>query len=261
LKGRRSDLICLFILPLFYVVFYGATAWHGGQSLNMRYFIPLLPFWSLAIACIFTELPMPSKVTSLRCAIFIVLLLLTFLFAYTSGVQANKWLLLRFIPCCLAFMLLALCLLYQNTENRLTGLSVSFLLVVCLSFAFVSTLIHDFRLSYHTRKSTFQAAQEIEPYLQPGSLLAFSTWESAIGIISYKPVYLYRPAQNSFKGFTEIINPVLCQKRPAYLFMYEADLSALTQRQLLAAYRIKKHTKISDLTLYELSFISNDTAC
>jgi hypothetical protein len=46
-KDSRS-LILLFLIPLAYIGFYSYSGgWHGGMSLNLRYFVPILPFFSI----------------------------------------------------------------------------------------------------------------------------------------------------------------------------------------------------------------------
>ena len=53
--GRRDDanrraLLLLFLVPAVVIPIYAFFAWHGELALNLRYFLPTLPFLSLLAA-------------------------------------------------------------------------------------------------------------------------------------------------------------------------------------------------------------------
>ena len=47
---HRLAIAMLFQVPAGYIGFYSYFAWHGGISLNLRYFVPVLPFTSILTA-------------------------------------------------------------------------------------------------------------------------------------------------------------------------------------------------------------------
>jgi len=45
----------LLLVPAIFIAVYGYFAWHGGHSLNLRYFVPILPFTSLLASYVWRE--------------------------------------------------------------------------------------------------------------------------------------------------------------------------------------------------------------
>lgn len=68
-SDRAARLRRLMLVPIALTALYGLRAYHGGGSLNLRYFVPALPFLSVAVALTLSELAQETQRRALALAL------------------------------------------------------------------------------------------------------------------------------------------------------------------------------------------------
>lgn len=125
LVRRRDDaprLAMLFLVPAAYIALFSFKAWHGGLSLNLRYFTPILPFTSILAAHALRDLtgfePLPARWSALTAPRFVILWLLLLLWAGMGVVDPMHEFVVLNTPLAIAALLLVLSLVWAVSSGR-----------------------------------------------------------------------------------------------------------------------------------------------
>ncbi|MEZ5332955.1 MAG: hypothetical protein R2991_13105 [Thermoanaerobaculia bacterium] len=217
-KGDRRPLVAL--LPTAgFVGVYSAFAWHGGMSLNLRYWTPALPLLALLVAVAMRELGLERRlVAPLLGALGCAALLGPVLRLDSVGPAAlEPWLLSA--PLCLALLLAATAL----GARRLDALraACALLLGAALTWGALTTHLYDLLWSARQRASTVRMAAEIGRAVPAGSLLV-SPFVVGLGSLAGRGGRVVAdPTRDGFEDAVRLARDHLARGRPVLGLMDE----------------------------------------
>lgn len=152
---RRAEITLLAVIPLGWFTFFALNQWHGGQSNNMRYFTPMLPFIAILAADAWHRLGIGDRQRPPLGRRGRILLATVAAAAILAGISGPDHLAFAFLVglgkgvflagLCMAFAILALPRA-SWLRPAARGLFLTGLLV-----AFMSAYLHDVRISHIKR--------------------------------------------------------------------------------------------------------------
>lgn len=212
------------IVPLVYLAFFGTRGWHGGLSLNLRYFLPVLPGASLLVAISVVQLWHWSQGVStlLRAACWLFAALLPVLIfewrldqAVTSPTSL-EWLVLDaplFIA--LAVLLTALTAAMKRTAGFACLASVA---TACgLGWATMTALRHDYSRTHQQRELNAAVSAELRNVIPDDAVVFISGYEKFAGLLDRSHVVLARPSNDGAASSGSLAHCFLQAGRPVYL--------------------------------------------
>ena len=173
----RQAICWLLMVPATYVTIYGYFAWHGGLGLNLRYFLPILPFTSILAAYAWGMLtrdlhPLVRRALPIfGCALAAVSVLLVL--SPDLDVEASEPYLLT-LPLGLGGLVLLSAALAQATrpKHARIGRTVFALsMVAAMVWAGLVAFAYDLPKSFQRRYFRDQFTQTITPHIAPDSIV------------------------------------------------------------------------------------------
>jgi hypothetical protein len=236
------------VAPLFlaiggFVAFYAYFAWHGGFSLNMRYFLTFLPFASVLGAygwkCLAANVAPPWRLAAAVAGFSSVVAWLALLLQ-DSGLGIEPQLLN--LPLVLAGLLLATLLAGAIPSGKVRKIAAGAgLTVTAMGFAWATAaaLLYDLPRSRNIRADSQQIAAAIAPLLEPDSIL-FSRYASTVSnLIGADRIRLAFPRNDDFADFRRLVALHLDKGNPVYLAFNDEYLTVIAERKLLEGLELK----------------------
>jgi len=260
LRGRNARFLALlFLVPVAFVAVYSYFAWHGGLALNMRYFVPTLPFLAILTAYAWRRLPKNLGRPWLLVCLAAVLgvLAIQFLASFprpaSAAVQEMVYLTL---PLVLA-SLLGLFLLTWSVRggNEAPGFIRGGLVataVAALTWAGVVAFTYDLPRSYFVRKSRADFVTSIERGVKPDSLLFTNADGLFFGLIDHGRVRIAFPMLDDYESFSSLAEFHIDAGRPVYLWLIPKIQREIDKRGLLAPYAVTTLFRFENGRLVEL---------
>lgn len=222
---HRPAIALLFLVPLTYLGVYGFFAWHGGQGLNLRYLLPILPFTSILTGFALHELTKDLDFNLDRWSAVVGLVLLA---AYALAVfprpldlSEQEAVYLSF-PLLLATTLLVLVLLHLSGVNaKHPVLPVLTVLVLCAAMFWsrIITFAYDLPKSYLTREVRVEFARALLPELKRDSLLFVTQADQFFELFEHPRVRIAIPARDDFQDFEPLALYHIAAGRPVYVWL------------------------------------------
>lgn len=276
-KDKPFDIFTLSIcLPLAcFIIPYAFFAWHGGMSLNLRYWTPILPFAAIIAASVWVKLFPFSGVTYLRrpsnllvaiilIAIFVFSFLVTPIGVLTheATLKLQEAIFLN-VPLALAgSFALFLCIyslkLFSNAE--LSRAVTWLLLVSTVSWAVGTTLFYDLPRSTLIRKVNYVSAGIIEPLIEDNSLLITNSADATFRIIENKNVRIANPKRNDFADFNELAKAFIRQGTPTYGLFSKIEWERLITEGYLQGLSTELKEEKSNLALQQIFIYKDETS-
>ncbi|MEE9289495.1 MAG: hypothetical protein V3U99_00625 [Alphaproteobacteria bacterium] len=163
-RRDRAAHVLLFLVPLAWFAFFAVNQWHGGQSNNMRYFTPMLPFLAVAAAAAWAQmaaldqgLSTPGPRAKLLFAlIFAVIAAAAWFYTHVVAllflIGVAKWLFFLGLA-------MALLILLSPSIKRLLPIAKG-LFCVSLAVAFIGATFHDAAISATKRTWDVEARND-----------------------------------------------------------------------------------------------------
>lgn len=248
LLGRgnaRRYLAWLMLFPAGWALLGAGFNFHGGLCLNMRYFLPALPFTSILSAWAVVELvdrARPHPATRWLAGGGLAAAALYFS-SVRSGlpIEALEGPLLS-VPLVLAGLLLALVFASAAAggawRGRLSAAAAS-AAAAGLAWSGLVAFLHDVPHHRRQRENNLATGLVIAGSIPPGSTLFTAPYvDPVMKVLDTPDVWVAFPAQDQFQGFPVVLDGSLKRGRRAWA-LFPAGLWATVNQRFLAGYRVR----------------------
>ena len=227
-REHRAAIALLFLVPLTYIAVYGYFAWHGGLGLNLRYFMPILPFTSILAAYALNDvmegLPAEWRRSLRLLGLCLIAVYAVALFPKQLEMSQQEMIYLSF-PLLLAGILLVLALLHATglhpnaqAVRKLAALA----LCVTLVWSGLIAFAYDLPRSYLRRHARDQFTQAVTPHIEPGSIVFSAPYGLFYGQFSRSDVRIATPDRDDFHDFESLARLHLEAGQPVYIWLSSA---------------------------------------
>jgi hypothetical protein len=247
------QLTILFLVPVVFIGFYAYhNGWHGGLCMNLRYFIPILPFTSMLSAYAWREMSGNINLNWGRMC-----LLTTFLFSIlfimtAKQIDAQEFPFLT-LPLLLALLLTILLLARENFANRYifprTALAIFFVAIVWSSLV---AFLYDYPRSRYLRSHNFSLANDAAKVVSPNSIFFAANYDAFSGLIERGQIRIAIPFTDNFCDFPALMAFHLQNGRPAYAAFSSLQWEAIKKRGLIDSFEVVPIEFDHDYALSEL---------
>ena len=246
----ESAVPALFLAISAFIGFYGLSAWHGGFSLNMRYFVAILPFAAILGARGWSSLAEGSPRRWRRAATVAgygsIVLWFVMLIQYL-GLEIEPFLLNP--PLILAGILLIALLAGAAPPATIRKLAAGTgLTITAMAFAWAAsvTLLYDLPRAHFTRVKSQEIAMAIAPMLEPDSIV-FSRYANPVSrLIEADRIKLAFPRNDNFADFRRLLDLHLDAGRAVYLVFNDEYWETVEDRNLLAGLQLETLQEFDD---------------
>ena len=234
-KKNAPALGSLFLVPVGYLVVYSYFAWHGGASLNLRYFVPALPFLAILTAyawsVIAQELPVPWRRRLTVMGAVLAVLFFVFLFPPSLPMDRQAFFFLT-LPLGLACGLLVLVAIHlwggPRQRRAVRGPAVA-VLTLGLVWSGLVAFGYDLPRSYMLRKNYSETYRAVARHFEPESVLFAYSVDPFFGLLEQEQVRLAQPPFDNFNDFEALARFHLDAGRPIYIWStptWEREMAA-----------------------------------
>lgn len=225
-RDRRNApvLAMVFLVPVSYLTVYAFFAWHGGPGLNLRYFVPTLPFLAILTAyawgAVAEDLPRAWRLRLVLLGAVLAVLFFVFLFppSLPMAWQALSFLTVPLGLACGILVLVAIHLLGRPDQRRaVRGPAVTFL-TLGLVWSGLVAFVYDLPRSYMLRKNYTEISREVARRVEPESVLFAYSVDPFFGLLERERVRLAHPPFDDFDDFEALVRFHLDADRPIYIW-------------------------------------------
>lgn len=246
-RGPRSRpaIAMLFLVPLSYIGVYGFFAWHGGQGLNLRYFLPTLPFLAILTAYAWRELTdgFTNQWDRWFAIVGLAILAVYAVVALPRRLELSEQetLYLSF-PLVLSALLLGLVLLHiAGVSARIHALKKLTVLVLCAALFWprIVTFAYDLPASYRKREVRAEFAQTLASAMAEDSLIFVSSAGPFFGLFEHPGVRIATPSRDDFEDFEAIARYHMAADRAVYAWLDPTMKADLERRGIWPRLRLR----------------------
>jgi hypothetical protein len=223
-EDESNQILALLIVPITYVLFVSHRNDHGGMCLNMRYFLPILPFSSILCAYAVRDY---YRRYDLRMS-FVTLMLIA------SGTAAVFFALLErsltsvndqefpFLDVPIAIGAILAILIILNETLRTLDLSlvrkiVSCLLVMTMAWASLTAFFYDYPRHRRQRVLNYEIGRNILNVVPPDSLVfTYPYIDPVLRLIEQDRVRIAFPGFDDFRDFSRLLEYNLSMGRHVF---------------------------------------------
>ena len=243
LERNRDVTFPVLALPvLTYVGIFSAFAWHGGQCLNLRYFLVPLCFTSILMAQAWRDLN-PVRRVGRRPLVLAgaatagVTLLASLSLSSLGPFDEAFYLSLPLLLASALFLLSLVWLVAAGTIRERAGRVLSVLLMVCFVWAAGIAFFHDVPRTVLTRLTGSSWVEQVEDLIEPDSLVFYESIAFA-RLLEKRGVRLAAPgrprASDDFADFPILTRSFQTRGIPVYAIFQPATWRRLDEKGLLA---------------------------
>jgi hypothetical protein len=253
----------LYILGASYLTFYSYYAWHGGLSLNLRYFVPtLVPFAILgSLALRELSLSTPTFWRLAASAAAPAALVVAIYLVYRNPEPAAVEMPLLTVPLVLCGLLPILLIGRAITTGRARTAMAGTSLVcatIAMGWGSASTIAYDAPMTAGLRKIYAEKANAAKPYLTPDSILFTRFEDPYFGVYDLDRIRLAATGRDDFAGFRPLLEYELKAGRKVYLALGEEDLKIAHERGLLSGLSV--HALSDQITSVDFAASNSESA-
>lgn len=222
-RGRNLALVAGSLFGT-YVLAYGAFAWHGGMSFNLRYFTPLLPWIALLAAAGLRALAGTSRplVTWAPAVAAAAIALFAFGLQRGQGGGDLSWQEVAYLdfPLVLAGVLATCLLLARAARSRPRALRwVRAAAGASLAWAGAVAWAVDGRATHRLRKVHAESARAVSGHLPERGLLLSVPTVLFAAAVDRNRVFLANPLDDRLASWPELVEKALSQGVPVFAGM------------------------------------------
>jgi len=244
LDKEYVPLTILFLIPVFFISFYSyCNAWHGGMCLNLRYFVPILPFTSILSAYAWRKLSGNLNWQWGRLPlllIFLTSLLFIILYLTLPYIDQQEFYCLN-LPLLLALLLIFLLLAYKKFTKlnwHLVCRTTLAILFVAMVWSGILAFFYDYLRARHHRQFNLNVANTAEQVFSNNSIL-FTNWlDPFFGLIERGRIRIANPRKDDFHDFTALIEFHIQKGHSVYGIFQPTYWRYLRKKGLLDHYEI-----------------------
>jgi hypothetical protein len=237
---RRAQLLLLFLVPLVYLAPFALTSWHGGQCLNLRYFLPALPFTAILGAWALQRLA-TGRAAWLVAAGSVALgaLLPALLWPALREQQPLHEALVLDAPLVLASTTAAVALLWLRSRGPRVGLALVLVTGLGLGWSAWAGLAYDAGLSRQRRAQNLDLAEAVAEVVPDGALVFVTIDEPFYALKRLRDVTVANPSYDNGADFVALAGFHLDQGRPVLGSMPQDAWQQLDAAGLLSGFRVE----------------------
>jgi hypothetical protein len=240
---RRVELASLYLVPGVFIAFFSYFVWHGGMCLNVRYLLPVLPFFSVLTALALRQLGLGDVRHGGRWMAGGVAAALV---AYAAlprglpqGVATQELVFLRFplwlaVTTGLAAVAAAALPLRARRLFRPAALAC---VAAGIAWAAAVAFFYDYPGTRAVRDFNNQLGLLVDESIADDSILFCSYPDPFFRLIERDRVRIAQPSRDDFADFRELIVFHLRQGRPVYAAFPPRQWETLVVEGLLRGYR------------------------
>jgi len=270
LRGRPHALpmTMLLLVPVTFIGVYSYFAWHGGLSLNLRYFSPVLPFTAILTAYAWCEVTRRSGNSRLGLRLGIVLALLLALGWAIVGLRPNipialeeeLLLTLSLRIAAVVLMLGGAFLMATRVAHAAVARATQCSLVVAFAWSTLITFGYDVPLALKRRGAEASVSRSVAPVVAPGSLIV--TQGSALfeSLYDRSDIRIATSYRDDFASFRPLVQSYFRSGRAVYGWFYPATLRRMRERGLLKSITVQPLGTIRTGIFARLTPSTSDTA-
>lgn len=226
--GGREDamkLAALFVALIPFLLVYGYFHWHGGVSLNLRYFLPVLPFGAILTAYAWRKIgrgmsPAWSQIVQgAGIVLFLAYASLVIAGPMSTNVEEVVYLTLPMAVAAAAFLLTILFSIQRTAA--LPGVQGACAVFVMLGFVWAGLMgfTYDLPRSVDWRATGVSLAESFDPVIERDSLLFVRNPDPFFGLLADKQVRLALPENDRMAGVRALADFHLDAGRPVYVWL------------------------------------------
>ena len=235
------QLTILFLVPVAFIGFYAYhNGWHGGLCMNLRYFIPILPFTSMLSAYAWRELSANINLNWGRLCL-ITVFVFTILFLTTQTKIDQQEFPFLTLPLLLALLLTILLLARENFAklNRYifprTAVAIFFVAIVWSSLV---AFLYDYPRARILRYYYYSAAKDAAKVVSANSILFTDRYSIFSGLIERGRIRIASPAIDNFHDFPTLIKYHLQNGHSVYTAFTPSKWEDIKKRGLVDRFEI-----------------------
>ncbi|MBW2741695.1 MAG: hypothetical protein JRE64_23270 [Deltaproteobacteria bacterium] len=235
------QLTILFLVPVAFIGFYAyRNGWHGGLCMNLRYFIPILPFTSMLSAYAWRELSGNINLNWGRLCL-ITVFVFTILFLTTQTKIDQQEFPFLTLPLLLALLLTILLLARKNfvklSRYIFPHVTVAIFFVAIVWSSLVAFL-YDYPRARALRLYYYSVAKDAAKVVSANSILFTDPYGLFSGLIERGRMRIAIPAIDDFHDFSTLINYHFQNGHSVYTAFTPSEWEDIKKRGLVDRFEI-----------------------
>ena len=244
LDKEYVPLTILFLIPLIFISFYSYHhAWHGGLCLNLRYFVPILPFTSILSAYAWRKLSGNLNWQWGRLPLLLILLT-SLLFLILSRtlfyIDQQEFYCLNF-PLLLALLLIILLLAFEKFVKlnwHLISHTTVAILLAAMIWSGLMAFFYDYLRERHHRQFNLNVAGSAAKIVSDNSILFTNQVDSFFGLIERRRVRIAHPSKDDFHDFTALVAYHLHEGHSVYAAFHPIEWGIINKAGFLDDFKV-----------------------
>lgn len=222
-SGAQRRGVMLLVLPaVLLTTVFSLHAWHGGASINMRYFVPWLPVFAVLGAVGFERLLVGPSRRSVHVLAGVVIVsafvfgLLALRLVDMSPADQDPW--VRGLPMLLGSMSILLAVVWLRRRERILTRALGVTCSVAVGWAIGIGSVGDLRWSVRARERHAALERAVAAKLEPGSLVIAQITAPLFGLLERPGIMLASAQSDHGEDLARLVRSALADDRPVYLF-------------------------------------------
>ncbi|MCH8998747.1 MAG: hypothetical protein IID48_10905, partial [Proteobacteria bacterium] len=248
-RGTKDGLSlgALLLTPAAFVAAYGYFAWDGGQSLNLRYFTPMLPFTSVLAAFAWREITRDLPASRRRLAIVAGAAAGALYGAFVIVGPMAVWgpmtierqeIVFLTLPLVIAVFALAFVLAQMIEPGEAVRSAAAASLAVALVWSGMVAFTYDFPRADGVRKARGAFSQTLARVIQADSVVLTINPHLFYGLPDDLRVRIAQPWQDDFQGLRPLVEISLDRDQAVYAWMTETMERTVRERGSFDAFAV-----------------------
>lgn len=243
-ENESIQVIMLFLIPFVFVSFYSyRNGWHGGLCLNLRYFIPILPFTSILTAHAWRDLSKSldwrwGKFSFLTCIITTSIFL--FLYQWPATIHQEEFPFLT-VPLLIALTLIIFLIgriKFAKSNWHFVSRATLIALFTAMVWSGLVAYLYDYPLARRFRQYNFNVADNAAKIVSNNSILFTNDPEPFFGLVKKLRVRIAIPTNDNFSDFKELIAFHLQKGHSVYTAFNSPRWEDIQKRELLNSFNV-----------------------
>lgn len=241
LDKEHVPLILLFLIPVAFISFYSYhNGWHGGMCLNLRYFIPLLPFTSILSAYTWRELTGNvnlkwSRICLLTTAMFTILILTTLT---TIDQQEIPFLTLPLLLALLLLILLMIRIKFAKLKRYLVTPTFVAIFFAAMVWSGLVAFLYDYPQARRLRQYNLKVADSAAKVVSNNSILFTNNYDAFSNLIEKGRICIACPGKDNFHDFPKLVAFHLQKGHIVYTAFSPLQWENIREKGLLDSFKL-----------------------
>lgn len=270
LRGRKNAfmLAALLLVPATFVGVYARFAWHGGSSLNMRYFVPILPFAAILAAYAWRDLAgrVVDSGIGIRIGAALAALLTggwIWLRFFTALSLPQEEMLMLTLPLVIAAIVLGLSVAHLAVAGptRITiARAAQASLLVAFAWSALVTFTYDAPRALAKRATDARVARQVRPLMAPGAVVVTDRRARFASLYASGDFRVAATNLDSFASLRPVVKWSFGAGRPVYAWFTQPTWQFLRSRGYFKSIRVKPLAIVTESIFAELLPVTPGTA-